>query len=113
MKTLFSYLVVMFALVSCAGGAESSKPVVAVISVRASGEFFVDGVKADIRELHLVLTARRKTSGEVWIHRTPSREGLRSTLEVVEIVRSYGFDSRPIRFDPLKPVPTDARYRSR
>ena len=113
MKTLLRCLLLAVLSSAFVLADDKAASVVAQVSVRANGDLLVDGVKTDLRELHLLLAARRERPAEIWLYRAPSLAAHRVASEAVEIARSYALTVQPLRSDPQKILPANARSRTR
>ncbi len=113
MKTLLHFLMASTISAVTVLGSEKSVSVVAQVSVRTNGDMLVDGVKSDLRELHLILASREQRSGDVWLFRAASGEASRVATKVVEVVRSYALTIQPLKEDPQKNSSASAPYRKR
>ena len=93
--------------------ADKSAFVVAQVSVRANGDLVVDGVKTDVRDFHLLLAARGERPGEIWLYRASTPDANRTASEVVVIARLFALGVQPLKSDPLRILPSNARFRTR
>jgi len=113
MKALILSLVFTALASVPAFGAGNAASVVTQVSVRANGDLLVDGVKTDVRSFHLLLAARGERLSEIWLYRASTPDASRTGSEVVGIARSFALGVQPLKSDPLKILPSDARFRTR